>query len=267
MPRRKNVFERVFNAAIFIVMEVAALNMLSHNAEAQRLWIAKGAHSFMAATWGSTQRVKEYFSLRGENRALAEENFRLRTELLRLGGEAPVSGNVPAKVRGFEYLPAEVVKMSRNRQHNYLIISKGYEDGVKEKSGIVTGRGVVGIIDEVSAHHAFAFSLQNADISVSARIGKEGAVGPLVWDGVSGDGALLKEIPLQYRFAPGDTVYTSGYSSIFPPDIPLGIAGEAKVINGATNEIRVTLLENFKALRYVTVVYNTQLEELEGFTP
>lgn len=267
MPRRKNVVERVFNAAIFILMEVAALNMLSHNAEAQKLWIARGAHSFMAACWGTTQQVRQYFSLRQENRALADENFRLRTELLRLGGDASQSGNAPARVRGFEYLPAEVVKMSRNRQHNYLIISKGYEDGVKEKSGIITGEGVIGIIDEVSAHHAFAFSFQNADISISARIGSEGAVGPLVWDGISGDGALLKEIPLQYRYAPGDTVYTSGYSSIFPPDIPLGIAGTSRIINGATNEIRVTLLENFKALRYVTVVHNTQLEELEGFTP
>jgi hypothetical protein len=26
--------------------------------------------------------------------------------------------------------------------------------------------------------------------------------------------------PSQYKFNPGDTVYTSGYSSIFPSDIP-----------------------------------------------
>ena len=62
----------------------------------------------------------------------------------------------------------------------------------------------------------------------------------------------------------GDTVYTSGYSSIFPADIPLGIAGDSKVINGATNEIKISLFQDFTALRFVTVVYNTEMEELEA---
>jgi rod shape-determining protein MreC len=63
----------------------------------------------------------------------------------------------------------------------------------------------------------------------------------------------------------GDTVYTSGHSLMFPPDIPLGVAGEARVINGATNEIRVDLFQDFTAIRYVTVVHNTAIEEVEGF--
>jgi rod shape-determining protein MreC len=66
------------------------------------------------------------------------------------------------------------------------------------------------------------------------------------------------------EFAQGDTVYTSGYSSIFPPDIPLGTAGEAKIVNGATYEIEVTLLEDFSALRYVTVVDNTGQNEIDS---
>ena len=104
----------------------------------------------------------------------------------------------------------------------------------------------------------------NTDVSISARLGHVGAVGPLVWDGRSTSGAILKEIPLQYKYEPGDTIYTSGYSAIFPPDIPLGVAGESKVINGATNEIRVTLFQDFTALRYVTVVHNNALQEMEA---
>ena len=102
----------------------------------------------------------------------------------------------------------------------------------------------------------------NTGISISARLGNEGAVGPLTWDGVSMDGAVLKEIPLQYKYAPGDTVWTSGYSSLFPPDIPLGIAGQSRVVNGAVNEIDVDLFQNYSALRYVTVVSNSGREEI-----
>ena len=102
----------------------------------------------------------------------------------------------------------------------------------------------------------------NTGISISARLGNEGAVGPLTWDGVTMDGAVLSEIPLQYKYAPGDTVWTSGYSSLFPPDIPLGIAGSSRVVNGAVNEIEVDLFQNFSALRYVTVVSNSGREEI-----
>ena len=100
-------------------------------------------------------------------------------------------------------------------------------------------------------------------MSISARIGMEGAVGPMTWDGHSSNGAILKEIPHHVEFAPGDTVYTSGFSSIFPEGIPLGTIGESKIVNGATYEIRISLFEDLKSVWHVTVVENTGKEEIE----
>ena len=266
--RRRTWLPIVANLAVFILLEAASLNMLSRNAALQREWIARGAHGFMGAVWGSTQNVKEYFSLRKTNKELAEENFRLYRELSAardmLHQASIDTMKVVTEGRGYRYSSAEVIRKSRNKQHNYLIINRGYEDGIKEKSGVITPRGVVGIIDAVSAHHSFAFSFQNSDISISARLGgEEGAVGPLVWDGIHSNVAILKEIPLQYKYSPGDTVYTSGHSLIFPPDIPLGTAGESKMVNGSTNEIKVSLFQDFSMIRYVSVVHNNSLEEIE----
>lgn len=245
------------------------MNMLSRNAALQKVWIAKGAHGVMGAVWGGTQSVREYFSLRKTNKALSEENFRLAKELSRtreMLREARIDTmKIAARGRGFHYISAEVIKKSRNKQHNYIVINRGYEDGVQEKSGVITPNGVVGIVDAVSARHAFAFSFQNSDISISVRLGKEGSSGLLVWDGIHDNGAILKEIPLQNRYQPGDTVFTSGHSLLFPPDIPLGVAGKAKVVNGATHEIDVTLFQDFSSVRFVTVIHNRDLEEIEGF--
>ena len=83
------------------------------------------------------------------------------------------------------------------------------------------------------------------------------------WDGRSSRGAILSEIPHHIGISPGDTVYTSGYSTIFPPDIPLGTTGESRLVNGATYEIKVTLFEDFSRLRYVTIVNHTGKEELK----
>lgn len=268
--KRQRLLPRFLNLAVFIVLEIAALQMVTHNADLQRVWVARGAHVFMGKVWGASQNIRSYFSLSATNRELSEENFRLMQELEKTRErlrEARVEGLDTLRRPGFSMVAAEVVKVSRNKQHNYLILNRGFEDGIQEKSGIITPNGVVGIIDAVSAHHAFAFSFQNSDISISARLGDEGGSGLLVWDGIRSNGAVLKEIPLQYRFQKGDTVYTSGHSLLFPPDIPLGIAGEAKVVNGATNEIAVRLFQDFSAIRYVSVVHNDAFDEIEQFEP
>lgn len=267
MPKERSIVQRIAIAVAFILLEAAALLMISHNSELQRLWIVRISHGFMAKTWGTTQSISGYFSLKKQNDGLALENERLR-EIVR-GYEAAAKEADPAAMPtmtgdGFTYIPATIIKSSANTQHNYLIIDKGSEDGVTRNAGVITSNGVIGIVDAVSRNYSYAISFLNTELFISARLGASGAVGPLAWDGISSNGAILKEIPLQFEFAPGDTVYTSGYSSIFPPDIPIGIAGESKIINGATNEIKVRLLQNHKALKYVTIVGNTRSEEIES---
>lgn len=238
MPKERRLASDILGLTVFLLLETAALLMLSNNNAMQKLWISRISHGFMAKTWGATQAVRGYFSLKGQNDSLALENERLR-EIVRDYKAAakesdpsarPVLGN-----DGFKYIPATIIKSGRNSQHNYLILDKGSEDGVVENSGIITSKGVIGIVDAVSKHYSFAISFLNKELNISARIDSSGAVGPLAWDGLRTDEAVLREIPLQFRYNPGDTIYTSGYSAIFPPDIPLGVAGEAKVINGATN--------------------------------
>lgn len=266
MSGKKKTSEFIYNAAIFILLEVAALGMLRHCGTLQDMWISRGLHAFYASVWGKSEDIRYYFSLRKENDRLAEENFRLSQEARYyrdlLGLKDHPSPEETDTLGHFTYIPAEIVKISNNSQHNYIVIGKGSEDGILPQSGIITEQGVIGIVDAVSRHYSYAISFRNAEITVSARIGRKGPVGSLAWDGHSGSGAILSEIPLHIGFAEGDTVFTSGFSSIFPPDIPLGTVGESRIINGATFEIEIGLFEDFKSLRYVMVAHNTGKEEI-----
>lgn len=267
MPKERSTLQRILIAVVFILLEVAALLMLSHNSQIQRLWIARISHGVMARTWGASQNISNYFSLKKQNDELVLENDRLGkiVRSYELAAKAASPDSKPVMMdNGFEYIPATIIKASTKTQHNYLIIDKGSENGVRRNSGVITSKGVIGIVDAVSRHYSYAISFLNTELFISARLGESGAVGPLAWDGTSSDKAILKEIPLQFKFEPGDTVFTSGYSSIFPPDIPIGIAGDSKIINGATNEIKVSLFQNHKALKYVTIVQNTRIEEIEA---
>ena len=267
--RKGNIIYHLINAAIFIILEVAALNMLRNNSPLQDTWFAKGSHTIMGTIFGWNLDIKEYFELRKRNDQLALENFELASRLAEL--EDYILDNtrqslLPSDgiINGYKYIPATIEKISNNSQHNYIIIGKGSEHGVTKGSGIITRKGAIGVIDAVSEHYSFARSFKNHGMSISARLGKTGAVGPLTWDGIHSNKALLKEIPHHMTFSPGDTVFTSGYSSIFPPDIPLGTTGEANVVNGATYEIEVILFEDYSALRYITIVENLNKEEIKS---
>lgn len=264
MAKKTSIWVILLNAAIFIALEIAALAMLKHSDEAQGTWISKGVDGVHATVWGSAERVRGYFGLRRQNDSLANENFRLHQQLLRYSLEEKAAAEEDVRIVGsFHYTPATIVRHSNNSQHNFLILDKGSLDDVIAGSGVVTSKGVIGSIDAVSEHYAHVISFRNTESVVSARIGREGPVGPMRWDGISASGAILSEIPFLEELQPGDTVYTSGFSELYPADIPLGITGKSKIVNGATLSIKVSLFEDISRVRYVTITANNDKVEIE----
>ena len=65
----------------------------------------------------------------------------------------------------YRYTPATIMKISRNTQHNYMIIDKGSADGVVTGSGVITGKGAIGVIDaaieQVSKQRSTLGAVQN----------------------------------------------------------------------------------------------------------
>ncbi len=263
MPREKNITKFLTTAVVFIVLEAAALALLKYNGPLQNMWVTQGAHALMGGLWGGTESVKHYFSLYKENEQLRKENEQLMMALQKY--ETDAENDVLAAsdtIDRFQYIPAKIRKVSNNRQHNYLILNKGTEDGVHTMSGVITDKGVVGIVDAVSKHYCYARSFKNVEMDVSARIGTEGPVGILTWDGITSNGAILNGIPQHIHFSDGDTVFTSGYSDRFPPDIPLGTTGKSTIVNGAYYRIKVELFENPGSRRFATIVSNIDRDEI-----
>lgn len=266
--RKRNIISHIITAAIFIILEIAALTMIGNNGEVQNNWLSQISHGFTGTVWGGFQKIGDYFSLDDKNEELAKENYELLMEVAKLRDKVfslDAEYEIPEGDMAGEFImiPARISKLSTNTQHNYIILDKGSEDGVTEGSGVITRHGAIGIIDAVGESHSYARSFQNFSMSISARLGREGVVGTLTWDGTDDRSSTLKGIPHHIKLNPGDTVYTSGYSAIYPAGIPVGTIGEARIMNGSTYEIDVALLENYQSLRHVTIVINTGKEEIE----
>lgn len=208
----------------------------------------------------------QYLHLKDVNTSLAEENARLKNKLdWYLSRDTLVVGNRKDSTRGlnYSYAKAEVVNNSTNRQHNYITIDKGARDGIKPEMGVITSDGVVGVVLSTSQNYANVVSMLNTNFRVSARLKKTSYFGSLSWDGKDYQYMNLSDIPQHAKIKIGDTIETSGYSSIFPPNIFIGVVESFKVQGGNFLQLRVKLKNDFKKLRYVEVVTSYRKEEVE----
>ena len=266
---RKRFGSGILSAAVFVALEIAAIIMLNHSSSLQNIWINRASHRVHAIIWSAGENIRNYFTLDKQNKVLAAENIEL-SSMVREFGQRDLSYRenhfYDTKLGHFKMIPATIVKASRNTQHNYIILNKGSEDGVKPQTGIVTTSGVIGVVNSVGKHFSYGITLMNPRMSVSARIGFTGMVAPLEWDGRNTDGAIMRGLPLHQQINPGDTVWTSGFSSVFPADIPIGVTGRIRQVDGSTNEVSVKLFQDFSALRYVIITENldrVEISELE----
>ena len=155
MVDERKIWAKVIGVVTFVLLEIAALSMLKHAGSLQDIWVTKASHRVMAWAWGGFDSIGHYFSLKTENENLAEENAMLAEELrrsqdrVRTAMENGLLTDTTIVFAGFGHIPASIVKISRNKQHNYVILNKGYEDGVQPQSGVITTTGIVGIIDAV----------------------------------------------------------------------------------------------------------------------
>lgn len=257
----------IINLAVFIILEVASLVILSSFNKAQQLWINQFSIGARSILWGRIDKVHGYFSLRKENDSLKQDNLRMYRLTRSMASNAALQTKPWYTVRmNYNLLPASVVTMTTGSQHNYIIIDRGRADGVMENDGIMTEKGVIGIVNGTTEHFASAVSFINQDMVTSAKVGHEGTVGSLRWTGGDIRTFNLSGIPIHMNVEIGDTVFTSGFSEFFPPEIPLGTVRDKRSDSGSSIEMDVEVFEDMRMLHHVLVVKNTDKEEIESLT-
>ena len=126
---------------------------------------------------------------------------------------------------------------------------------------VVSPNGIVGVVNGVSKRFSTVMSLLNTDLHISAKIKKNNYFGSLSWDGKNYREAILYEIPHHVPVSKGDTIITSGFSTIYPEGVLIGTIKDFEVKGGNFYEITVRLSTDFKNLTYVNLVSNLRKEE------
>ncbi|MBQ8337047.1 MAG: rod shape-determining protein MreC [Bacteroidaceae bacterium] len=208
--------------------------------------------------------VESYFGLQGENETLKEHNRllieeldRTRNELAALQDSASLEKHANAVNNGFYYTTARVVNNSLNRIDNYITIDKGLSDGVDSEMGVFNDKGVVGIVYQSSENYSIVIPLLNSKSNINCRIKGSDSFCALQWDGSDTRYSYLVDLPRYSAFEMGDTVVTSGFSSIFPADLPVGrICNLEDAEDGLFYRAKVELFVDFSAVTTLFVVGN-----------
>jgi rod shape-determining protein MreC len=142
-------------------------------------------------------------------RYLLEENNRLE-ELLDFQRESKMT-----------ILPARVIKMGISPYlSSSLSIDVGLESGVEENNPVITPKGIIGKTTIVGDNAAIVQLINDVNFRLSVRIKPSGSTGILRW--LDGDLYLIKEVQKNANVDIGNKVVTSGFSDIFPNDLPVG---------------------------------------------
>lgn len=258
---------------LFLILEAFAFSIIFKNNQFQRAWMINSSNAIVGNLMSVINNITEYFSLRTENIVLGRENARLYNE--RLANFRKVSPSVAVindtmYHQKYEYVHARVVNNSFNKRNNFLTLDKGRNDGIERDMAVITTTGVVGIVKEVSMHFSSVISVLHKETKVSSKIKKSGYIGSLEWDGRNYKYGNLKDIPTHIMLQKGDTIVTSGYSSIFPEGILIGTIQDFSTKSGDSfYNITVRFTTEFNRLSHVYVIrnfYHKEQDELEKTT-
>jgi rod shape-determining protein MreC len=227
------------------------------------------ANAFVGKIYEATRAVTGYFDLQRQNDVLMERNIWLEQQLLladkRLKEmEEANTTSWPAETTTtmFQSYKAGVIKNSLNRADNYITLNQGSLAGIKPDMGVIGPNGVVGIVYKTSPHYSLVISLLSSKSNLSCKIAGNEYFGFLQWEGDDSRYAYLKDLPRHAEFAIGDTIVTSGFSTVFPQGMMVGVIEEANDTNdGLSFLLKIKLATDFGKLRNVHVLAREGIEE------
>jgi rod shape-determining protein MreC len=288
---------RFGNFLLFLFLEMIALIVIITVNKPQRE-ISQGLLLEVSGSFAETQQtVSRYFSLFSENDKLQGRVAELNSQILMMQDSLnEVLNRMPKSldymvipdsiakdscalqdftsrelspsmmpVSSYRFIPAVAINNSVNLNYNYITINKGRNHGVTLDMGIISPDGIAGQIVEVSAHYSLALSLLNKKFRTGAKLLRNSNVGTLRWEGDNADYAWLDFIPQTSTINIGDTVTTSGYSTVFPGGYMVGTVDQYNTDSqDGFFQIKVKLATNFRGLHNVYIVQHSHRAEIDS---
>lgn len=282
-----NFLLRYGNFLLFLIMELFSLYLVSQYNKKQNEIYQSSANLLVGTLYNNFSYIRRYLSIQSVADSLAKENADLKTQLeaskyiatnergsvifpLDTSTIRPDTAQRKDVLQEFNYIAASVIKNSIEREENYITINRGSDHGIKPGMGVISSKGVIGVVKNVTPRFAQIISVLNSSgrLQISAMVKRNRFFGSLKWhtEGERNDHnprrMIVEGIPKHADVMQGDTIITSGFSEIFPGGVLVGKVANARIINGNNfYTLDIDLWEDFSTLQYVYVIENLMLKE------
>ena len=262
--------QQIFNFVIrnktfllFLLLFGIALSLTIQSHSYHRSQFINSANGITGGVYGTINNIGQYFNLKEQNDILVEENQRLREQILNQSSSLKEVDSILINSK-FEIIPAEVYKNSYNLPNNYLTINRGKRDSIKQDFGVITSKGIVGIIDNTSNKFATVLSILSTKSRINAKFKSTNQTGSLTWNNKSPYTVQLEDVSQFAKISIGDTIVTGGKSAIFPKGIGIGTVTDFITdITGDTYTIQIKLFNDMTTVQHVYIIKNNDIEEIK----
>lgn len=257
---------------VFLLLEgVSFVLMFQFNNYQGSVWFTS-ANYISGLVYEADSKIGAFFSQGTVNEQLTERNIALEHEVAelreqlyeeRLKNDSTQVDSVRMPVLSqYKLIPAKVISNSIDKADNFITLDKGIYDGVGPDMAVASGNGVVGVVFMASGHYSVVIPVLSTKSNISCAILNKRYFGYLRWRGGASDVAYVDDIPRHAIFEIGDTVVTSGYSSMFPAGILVGhIIDSEDSDDGLSYKLKVKLSTDFGRLRDVCVIDDKAVRE------
>jgi len=206
--------------------------------------------------------ITSYFGLREENNRLVEENKRLRDRLFNNVLLSP--SRIDSTSVNYEIIRGRAINNSYADQRNYITINKGENDSIAQDMGVITDKGILGIVENTSNNFSTVQSILSDKSTINAKIKNSNHFGSLVWENTTDYNVVqLIDIPRLVPLTIGDTIVTGAMSSIFPENIPIGTIKSFDLDNSKSFYfINVELFNDMTNIGTIYIIKNLNRKEV-----
>lgn len=200
----------------------------------------------------------DWAQLSETNLLVMEENVRLRAALESLRGSEQAC---------WETNKAGVLRSPGWGQSPWMVLDQGGRDGLAPGAGIVSVGHAAGKVVDTTAHESLVLTLAHPKAQWSVRMGSRGAAGRLVARNGSVQMAEVRDIPRAQLVLPGDTVTTTGFDGVFPPDIPVGLVDDVE--GNEADEFQTVVIAlgaQYLSSRHVTWLQSARNARIDSLT-
>jgi rod shape-determining protein MreC len=255
---------------LFLALEAISFALLFHCNHYQESYFFNSANVVTGKVYELSGGISSYFHLKSVNRDLLDRNMELETKINNLEKSLKSDKVDSLDIVSLERLPrtsyylykANVINNSVNLTDNYITIDKGSLAGIRPEMGVVDANGVVGIVYQTSPHYSVVISVLNSKSNISCKIIGSNYFGSLKWDHSDSQHAYLEDLPRHAEFNLGDTIVTSGYSSVFPQGVMVGTVDDmGDSGNGLSYFLKIKLATDFGRVSDVRVIARRGYQE------